>query len=75
MFLSARSKISPLRYVEHFDADGDAVMESARKAGLVRRGIDLGIAADAFTAMLFAGMLHSSLTDFGIVGAIAPLGP
>ncbi len=35
-FLSkhARSKTSPLRYVEHFDADGEQVMESARNAGL-----------------------------------------
>jgi bifunctional non-homologous end joining protein LigD len=30
----ARSKTSPLRYVEHFDASGDEVMESARNAGL-----------------------------------------
>jgi bifunctional non-homologous end joining protein LigD len=30
----ARSKTSPLRYVEHFDADGDTVMQSARDAGL-----------------------------------------
>jgi bifunctional non-homologous end joining protein LigD len=29
-----RSKSSPLRYVEHFDAPGDEVMESARDAGL-----------------------------------------
>jgi bifunctional non-homologous end joining protein LigD len=30
----ARSKTSLLRYVEHFDASGDEVMESARTAGL-----------------------------------------
>lgn len=30
----ARSKTSPLRYVEHFAAPGDEVMESARTAGL-----------------------------------------
>ena len=30
----ARAKNSPLRYVEHFDAAGDEVMESARNAGL-----------------------------------------
>ena len=30
----ARSKTSSLRYVEHFDASGEEVMESARKAGL-----------------------------------------
>jgi bifunctional non-homologous end joining protein LigD len=29
-----RSKTSPLRYVEHFAAPGDEVMESAREAGL-----------------------------------------
>ncbi len=35
-FLSkrVRSKSSPLRYVEHFDADGGHVMDSARQAGL-----------------------------------------
>jgi bifunctional non-homologous end joining protein LigD len=35
-FLSkhVRSKNLPLRYVEHFDADGDTVMQSARSAGL-----------------------------------------
>jgi bifunctional non-homologous end joining protein LigD len=30
----ARSKSAPLRYVEHFDASGEAVMESARNEGL-----------------------------------------
>src|SRR5262249_39601424 len=30
----ARSRTSPLRYVEHFAASGDEVMESAREAGL-----------------------------------------
>ena len=35
-----------------------ANLEAARKAGLVRRGIDLGVATDAFTAMLFGGMLR-----------------
>ena len=35
-------------------------LETARKAGLVREGIDLGIAADAFTAMLFGGMLRNT---------------
>lgn len=30
----ARAKSAPLRYVEHFQADGDAVMQSAREAGL-----------------------------------------
>ena len=33
-------------------------LEAARKAGQVRRGIDLGIAADTFTGMLFGGMLR-----------------
>src|SRR5471032_3639193 len=29
-----KSKSSPIRYVEHFKAGGDAILESARKAGL-----------------------------------------
>jgi bifunctional non-homologous end joining protein LigD len=29
-----KMKRSPIRYVEHFKADGDAILESARKAGL-----------------------------------------
>lgn len=33
-------------------------LEAARKKGQVRRGLDLGIAADTFTAMLFGGMLR-----------------
>ncbi len=37
-----------------------ANLEAARKAGLVRRGVDLGQATDAFTAMLFAGMLRNT---------------
>lgn len=35
-------------------------LEAARKAGQVRRGIDLGIAADTFTGMLFGGMLRNT---------------
>lgn len=35
-----------------------ASLEAARKAGLVRRGVDLAVAADAFTGMLLAGMLR-----------------
>ncbi|MDB6139712.1 MAG: transcriptional regulator [Verrucomicrobiaceae bacterium] len=35
-------------------------LENARKAGLVREGLDLGIAADVFTAMLFGGMLRNT---------------
>ncbi len=35
-------------------------LESARKEGQVRKGIDLGIAADTFTAMLFGGMLRNT---------------
>lgn len=35
-------------------------LEAARKAGLIRRGLDLAIAADCFTAMLFGGMLRNS---------------
>ena len=35
-------------------------LEAARKAGLVRRGVDLPVAADAFTGMLLAGMLRHS---------------
>ncbi|MDB6075409.1 MAG: transcriptional regulator, TetR family [Verrucomicrobiaceae bacterium] len=37
-----------------------ANLETARKAGLVRGDLDLGIASDAFTAMLFGGMLRST---------------
>ncbi len=37
-----------------------ANLEAARKAGQVRRGIDLGVAADSFTGMLFGGMLRIS---------------
>jgi len=37
-----------------------ANLETARKAGLVREGLDLGIASDAFTAMLFGGMLRNT---------------
>ncbi len=37
-----------------------AKLEAARKAGLVREGLDLGIACDAFTAMLFTGMLRNT---------------
>ncbi len=46
--------VKPVR--ERFIAN----LEAARKAGLVRKGIDLGIAADAFTAMLFGGMLRNT---------------
>lgn len=34
-----------------------ANLEAARKAGKIRKGLDLGIAADSFTGMLFGGML------------------
>jgi len=34
-----------------------ANLEGARKAGKIRKGLDLGVAADSFTAMLFGGML------------------
>ena len=37
-----------------------ANLETARKAGLVREGLDLGITADAFTAMLLGGMLRNT---------------
>lgn len=37
-----------------------ANLETARKAGLIRDGLDLGIAADVFTAMLFGGMLRNT---------------
>ena len=37
-----------------------ANLETARKAGKVRRGIDLAVAADAFTGMLFGGMLRNT---------------
>jgi hypothetical protein len=37
-----------------------ASLEAARKAGQVRRGVDLAVAADAFTGMLLAGMLRHS---------------
>lgn len=35
-----------------------ANLEEARKAGKVRRGIDLGVAVDVFTASLLGGMLR-----------------
>ena len=35
-------------------------LEAARKAGKVRKGIDLDVAADAFTGMLFGGMLRNT---------------
>lgn len=35
-----------------------ANLEAARTAGKIRQGIDLGIAADTFTATLFGGMLR-----------------
>lgn len=37
-----------------------ANLETARKAGQVRRGLDLAVAADAFTGMLLAGMLRQT---------------
>lgn len=37
-----------------------ANLEAARKAGKVRKGIDLGLASDAFTAMLLGGMLKNT---------------
>lgn len=37
-----------------------ANLEAARKAGQMRRGVDLAIAADAFTGMLLAGMLRDT---------------
>lgn len=33
-------------------------LEAARKAGQIRRGVDLNIAADVFTGMLISGMLR-----------------
>lgn len=44
--------VRPLR--ERFIAN----LEAARKAGKVRRGVDLGIASDSFTATLLGGMLR-----------------
>lgn len=35
-----------------------ANLQAARKAGQVRRGVNLSVAADAFTGMLLAGMLR-----------------
>lgn len=37
-----------------------ANLEAARKTGQVRKGLDLAIAADTFTAMLFGGMLRNT---------------
>ena len=37
-----------------------ANLEAARKAGKVRRGVDLAVAADAFTGMLLGGMLRNT---------------
>lgn len=43
-----------------------ANLEAAREAGLIRHGIDLGIAADTFTAALFGGMLrHTAGCSWG----------
>ncbi len=43
-----------------------ANLETARQAGLVRHDVDLGIAADAFTAVLFGGMLrHTAGCSWG----------
>jgi len=46
--------VKPVR--EHFIAN----LETARRAGLVRDGLDLGIAADVFTSMMFGGMLRNT---------------
>ena len=46
--------VKPVR--DHFIAN----LETARKAGLVRDGLDLGIAADVFTSMMFGGMLRNT---------------
>lgn len=47
-----RDAVRPVRarFIKH--------LETARAAGLVREGIDLGIAADSFTSMLLGGMLR-----------------
>ncbi|TLD68288.1 TetR/AcrR family transcriptional regulator [Phragmitibacter flavus] len=47
-----RDAVRPVRarFIHH--------LETARKAGQVRDGVDLGVAADAFTSMLFGGMLR-----------------
>lgn len=37
-----------------------ANLEAARKAGHIRKGVDLIVAADAFTGMLFGGMLKNT---------------
>ena len=37
-----------------------ANLEAAREAGHIRHGVDLGIAADSFTATLFGGMLRNT---------------
>lgn len=43
-----------------------ANLETARQAGLIRKGLDLGIAADTFTATLFGGMLrHTAGCSWG----------
>lgn len=43
-----------------------ANLEAARDAGRIRQGIDLGIAADTFTAALFGGMLrHTAGCSWG----------
>ncbi len=55
-----KDAVRPVR--DHFIAN----LETARRAGLVREGIDLGIAADTFTAMLFGGMLrHTAGCSWG----------
>jgi len=40
-----------------------AYLEAARKGRLVRKDVDLTIAADAFTGMLLTGILRRPLTD------------
>lgn len=59
-----KDAVKPLR--DRFIAN----LEAARAAGLIRHGLDLGIAADTFTATLFGGMLrHTGGCSWGYTEA------
>jgi hypothetical protein len=45
-----------------------ANLEAARKAGQIRKGIDLGVAGDSLTGMLFGGMLRITAGSASKVG-------
>ncbi len=49
-----------------------AHLEAARKEGKIRKGIDLALAADAFTAMLLGGMLKNTGQSAACGGGHSP---